>query len=667
MLSKKNNEHFYLASSLFCSLLVAIFSIFSIFSEFPTQSILITIGFALTVCNISTFTRRYYSNIPISFVLLFLLFLPVLISWTGLLFLKYLYFIGYPLLLVTLWRVLVKLKFIEIIIIFGAAFLIGVSILSYISQLEGSYMTPLFKKAIQSGTFNLDTIFHIAISNMLQTYQQSSTGIDGLEQLNYHIGSHYYLSCYSKLIGHTGVFSYNIFYILVIIPIYFFVFIQSVYMVSLFFIKKDISKYVVSIYIFIVILYFLVIPSFIGQVNLILFYVSESYLLSMLFLLVSVIVLLDYLHLNIKNKLINYTGVLVLVCLSIFIITVTKISTGILFFLGSLLVIFFKFLLTQKYKSLFLFGILFTLFFLFSYYFANTSHNYSLSISPLHYIKNHSSYLQQKPYYYLIAYIYSIFYCLVRLREKKIFTLRQFICADEIIEVKLILILTIISIFPGLILPIAGGSAGYFTRVTSHLGVLLFLSWLIVQTPFILTYFKKHFFIKKTDISLSYFALSFLVITVLGSIAWDFKNNATQVYKSYKSIKEIPKDEWRSYIISELDSLNKLDVQEKQKLAIRISPTDTLYWNHFNKNEYNRKSISFVVPALSGIMQIDGMPLHQTEVENYGFNDYRKRTHFSDTLTNKQLCKKAKGYIPIVEHIIVYYPSHSTKEICNCN
>lgn len=61
-----------------------------------------------------------------------------------------------------------------------------------------------------AGVLQMDTIFHASISNMLMNYGVSSTGIDGLVPIKYHVLSHVWLGCVSLWLGVPTLEGYSI-------------------------------------------------------------------------------------------------------------------------------------------------------------------------------------------------------------------------------------------------------------------------------------------------------------------------------------------------------------------------------------------------------------------------------------------------------------------------
>src|SRR5437868_5082492 len=79
---------------------------------------------------------------------------------------------------------------------------------------------PLFKEQLIMGLTPLDTLFHSALSRMLQVHGVSSTGLDGLPYLSYHFGSHWLFAGWANLLGITTLEFYECGFPIVFAPLF---------------------------------------------------------------------------------------------------------------------------------------------------------------------------------------------------------------------------------------------------------------------------------------------------------------------------------------------------------------------------------------------------------------------------------------------------------------
>ncbi|MBA3672571.1 MAG: hypothetical protein H0W68_11215, partial [Gemmatimonadaceae bacterium] len=83
------------------------------------------------------------------------------------------------------------------------------------------YLAPLLLEDLAAtGYANQDTLFHVAISRMLQTYGRVTTGVDGVSPLTYYVGSHWLLSRWADLTGAPVLDTYRVAYPVVLVPLF---------------------------------------------------------------------------------------------------------------------------------------------------------------------------------------------------------------------------------------------------------------------------------------------------------------------------------------------------------------------------------------------------------------------------------------------------------------
>lgn len=81
------------------------------------------------------------------------------------------------------------------------------------------YLSPLFRENVATMAAHPDTLFHLAIANMLKTYGVVTTGLDGLVALPYHAGSHWLLAGWSWWLAAPVIETYNVLYPVVWLPL----------------------------------------------------------------------------------------------------------------------------------------------------------------------------------------------------------------------------------------------------------------------------------------------------------------------------------------------------------------------------------------------------------------------------------------------------------------
>jgi hypothetical protein len=78
------------------------------------------------------------------------------------------------------------------------------------------------RELIGQGKMMDDSLFHMALGNMLKTYGAPSTGLDGLPYYPYHWGSHAYFAQIARLLNITMPDMYHVAYMIIIVPLFVF-------------------------------------------------------------------------------------------------------------------------------------------------------------------------------------------------------------------------------------------------------------------------------------------------------------------------------------------------------------------------------------------------------------------------------------------------------------
>lgn len=82
------------------------------------------------------------------------------------------------------------------------------------------YHNALFLESLLVGLSSIDTLYHAALLNMIENYNAVSIGINGLDKINYHFGSHWLYAQWCKILGQDGIKFYMFGYGLVVLPLF---------------------------------------------------------------------------------------------------------------------------------------------------------------------------------------------------------------------------------------------------------------------------------------------------------------------------------------------------------------------------------------------------------------------------------------------------------------
>lgn len=133
--------------------------------------------------------------------------------------------------------ILLKLRTMSVcvIVLFGAFIGYWVFLLSYVD----GYKTPWINEEIITGTVHVDMMFHAAIINMLSDFKIGSAGIDGILPFPYHFGSHRIAVVFCHLLKIDALSFYAIIFPLLFGPIFLTAFFFFVTTYALFLIKNE--------------------------------------------------------------------------------------------------------------------------------------------------------------------------------------------------------------------------------------------------------------------------------------------------------------------------------------------------------------------------------------------------------------------------------------------
>jgi len=374
---------------------------------------------------------------------------------------------------------------------------------------QGMWHNPLLKQwlLIQKAPFDSsifdDLYFHSSILNMIKTYGVAGFGLDGIDfhnPLHYHYGSHWIFAQLSNLLNLDGLEFFQFAFPIIFIPFL----LQNILMFSIDLrecqfiksnheLKSDLLFWFIFIVAFVNIIPWNLLQEMIPWWNRVARSIhSDSYSLSisLSLILLSTILrffqTLDFKDNNILNEIIVFTYFPFMLGLISFI----KISTGFLLF-GVAIYFFLRFKL-YRYNMYRVLLLLFVLVFLFVYQQVSGGEATSgMRIELFSYLK-YSVGKNWGFYFYFFHVFWSWIYILLRLVEKKIYSLKRLLneyISLEILDVEFIFILTLFSVGPGLIIWLPGGNNFYF----SDFQTLISLSFVLANLPNFLNVFKRLF------------------------------------------------------------------------------------------------------------------------------------------------------------------------------
>jgi hypothetical protein len=497
---------------------------------------------------------------------------------------------------------------------------------------KNDYASPVFIEKLAVGLANKDQLFLISTAQMIKTYGIPSTGLDGLPFLHYHFGSLYFFANISILLSCSASELYNYLYPICFLSLFFNILLQVALQISKYYSKEfSISFSNIQGQTFWTIFFITNIGLFPTEMKRFVvggglhFFASESYLFSIILLLLTISFILNFSLENISvwEKVFIFTLTIILL--------ISKISTGFLFIPIIIYLLF-------RNKQLFnLSNIIIFLIAIPILYFAYNLVTDSVKrpIELFHFIKNYTD--TNVWYYFLPIYFAPIFafvFVSILHKEKQSITLSwSSIKSGNFILEEVLLLLAFISLIPGLILSIGAGDASYFSQVPREIGIL----FLIGSSPVIASFIERYQAISHKVIFTFLcipVCLMFLHVTfanakiAFGKVTYfRYEIINSPISQSYPKIHSQLKTNYRYMFLRKLDSLDKLPLNIKNNLVAVVPSTDSGYYFKWFSNQDEKWQSSFIVPAISGICLIDGLPRVPKKKYPYshGLSSYQNR------------------------------------------
>ena len=529
------------------------------------------------------------------------------------------------------------------------------------------YKSPLFMETlIGTGIVHHDGVTLAALGNMLRTYHVASMGLDGVPYMAYHWGTPWLFAQLSNLTSQSVLEFYQLGYPITMIPLFF----GGVVAFAMQMRKTRMSTG------------FLFWAAFLGATVGLLpvtgldalgvwtsnLTISESYAVAVPVALMLAATATAFWRQRAASVLSGRAGILDFVFLALFL-------TGGLVILGYLKLSFlvlgfaavaYAGIRTGAWKRLplTLVGIWMTV------WVAITYQRVSLvahreGISPLDFLESFVPRVWW-PFFILAQLFWSILYIVLRLRKEHARTVSdvaQLIRERRILDVELVTVVAVLGILPGFVVHIDGGSAFYFSDVQRWLSVGL----LLALAPTLLPSVSPRRFGSLATIGIVFVVLPFAVSMARNSVFWTarmLKANVELRHALYPpdmrssivpGIRSLPlltdsaalSRGLRASVnynpVQGLLNLSSISLGEKRRSAVFVPQTDTRYWTILKRPNACAFS-GFVVPSLTGISMIDGMPAPECRLSPYyGLSLFQKRTHPQTPadITPANLCARA--------------------------
>jgi len=253
------------------------------------------------------------------------------------------------------------------------------------------------------------------------------------------------------------------------------------------------------------------------------------------------------------------------------------------------------------------------------------------------------------PFFLLFHLFWSLLYVVLRMRQEGARTLGDvalLMQSAKILDVELVALIAVAGVAPGLVLHIDGGSAFYFSDVQRWLSVGLILAGAGSLVPRMPRW-------RGSDlrmIAVAFVAFPFVVSMARNSYHWTSRmlraNSATRhaLYeepdrasapggiKALRDLRDPAKLKAglarapNTNAVRGLLDLDQLSLAQKRKTMVFVPQTEERYWTILGRSGACAFS-GYLVPALSGMVMIDGMPAVGCELSPYyGLSLFQART-----------------------------------------
>jgi hypothetical protein len=530
-------------------------------------------------------------------------------------------------------------------------------------RVYSSYHSPLALENLTIGVISHDTFYHSSIMEMIKSFGIPSTGLNGTPYLPYHWGSHWILSRFSILLDASSIEIYNLVYPSLFLCLFFKGLLGFAYDLFLLKTKRDNTNIIPGITFWVVFMVFNIgfLPSaFLANwANWETWIESESYSIGLLyfFLLASFTLYLfsrwkEHQSLKLNRAYFLLLAVL-LPLLGLIKISILVIAIALLIYL------FFKLRFFKDW--IIIVTVILTL--VFSFYILKitastyTTNEENDNFFLFHFLKTWTLEGWRGLFYY-IHYFFTILYIVLRIRDLKptLISAKEYFFTNKILDIEILILISIVGLLPASLFQIDGGSAYYFTDIQARISGAFLLYYILKDqfserrflqfttgfaliVPAILLMSVSNIFTKferalnlnlmsRIDFAQSYAGESKYLKVASADIMKYTSGKKSDLWPKLRELRWMPGQglavKPKYELLMRLIALDKLGLDEKRKMLIHVPHTNQAFWKNFGANEV---TTSFLIPSLTGISSIGGMPesIGEFYYLNYGFHTYKEQ------------------------------------------
>jgi hypothetical protein len=328
--------------------------------------------------------------------------------------------------------------------------------------------------AISNASLHNDTTIWASISEAIKNYSYPDLLINNPKYFHFHIGSEFIFAILSIIFNISVLNIYNFIFPVLCLPLYAYLIINVIIKIRKY--KKETTILSVTDYFLLALFYVGFLPSIfldtigIWKTSVI---AQEAYLFAQIFFLVYLYVLLRILNSNKLNEKTKNIFMLMINPIFIFLCSFMKISVGFLLATGIMYFIFRKHTKKLKYWII---NILYFIVFIISFsLFCEATGNTPFQL--LSFVRRYARTLFPcfAIFHYFVLLFFTLLFLGIMISRYKL--LKMAFLNKELIVEETVLVFSIVSLLPGLVLYIDGGSAVYFSYLQEMLAIVLLLGF----------------------------------------------------------------------------------------------------------------------------------------------------------------------------------------------
>jgi hypothetical protein len=489
------------------------------------------------------------------------------------------------------------------------------------------YESPLFYEKILLGTAHIDVLFFGSISNIFSTVGYSSTGLDGCPYFPYHWGSYALFGGLQQWVGLNSLLFINVAFPAVFIGLFFKIF--TLFLANFFQYKSEIEVDLLFVFTVLVFLYSL--PLFAFKTGSPASIINNCVAFIFTFQYLSVLLRFTEIYKNKSGSFIPFHFIFYSIIHVVLLISI-KISVGFIL-TASLLYLFLRYRknirFSQQIQIIFstILIIVFTYLFVFPEARTTIQSNIVERYFYLWFLSD--SFLS----YLLGAFIFFI----IILKENSIRSVNeliQVIQTKKYIDLELLFITAIIGFTAGIYVSSNPSDVSYFASFQYYLSIAYIIYFL----------FKAYNKFNSSKKARHIFLFSIVCFSLLSRPdLLKYQDGFFQFLDVKKKSEQL--SEYQIILNDLLIELHNLEKENnKKKKCIFIPQSEEWY---YKSQEYRPKGSPMVVPAITGIPLIDGIPdsIMNSGYNYYSYYYYRGKDHVQVSNVSEAISSaKLKGY-----------------------